>query len=67
MRTGFELAVAFAPPVKQAPADAAARASQLAVTSAIRDAFDESHLHGWPMYVRHIDLEMMVRYERGTR
>jgi len=63
----FELTVPFAPPVKQLPADAAERASQKALKAAIQAEFDKRYPNGWPMFMLGVDLELVVRYERGRR
>jgi hypothetical protein len=66
-RSTFELRVDFAPPVKQTAANAAERASQAALVQATREAFFAKHPDGWPMYPSHVDLQLVVRYERGRR
>ena len=63
----FELTVLFAPPVKQVPADAAERASQQALAAALKAEFDKTYPSGWPMFMLGVDLELVVRYERGHR
>lgn len=63
----FELQVDFPPPVKQAPADARERASQLQLAAAIRSAFASQHPAGWRMHMLAVDLELVIRYERGQR